>query len=296
MELHQLEYFVAVDKYKKFSRAANEINVSQSTLSDQVRKLEDELGVKLFVRTTRRVQTTAAGRDFLVYARRILSDVQKAHYAMSEYATLLKGTLRIGTIPHATCLGITNIISAFLKEFNNIDISIAEANSDALIGKLNDGEIDLAFITSPYKSGHDIEFHPLIDDRLVLFLSRRHPLAKRAEVDLQELAGEKFLLTKSSATWKNQIIQACDSAGFQPGIILNSTHFETIKAFVQEGSGVTLLTSSVARYIAGPETAIVELKDPITCNTGLALPRCSSTALVTRFHEFVLERIAVQEQ
>ncbi len=113
MEIHQLEYFLAVEKYRNFSTASLEICVSQSTLSQQIKKLEDELGVKLFIRYSRSVRLTPAGEDFLVHAQRIVSEIQQSRETIQKYISFDKGSIKIGVFPNMACLGLNKIITSF---------------------------------------------------------------------------------------------------------------------------------------------------------------------------------------
>ncbi|MGG0717418.1 LysR family transcriptional regulator [Robertmurraya massiliosenegalensis] len=291
MQIHQLEYVIALEKYRHFSLAANEINVSQSTLSDQIRKLEKELGIELFVRTTRKVALSSAGEDFLIYAKRILAEIDKAKQTMIEHQNLSKGRIRIGAISTITHLGITAIIANFQKEYPGINIEILEANSDKLFEKFQTSEIDVAFITYPYISDIDFDFYPVTDDELVVIVGNEHPLAKREKVSFSELVGEKFLLIKASKGLQNTLIQACHEAGFNPNIILESYHSETICGLVEGGMGISFFSARLARSLLNTNSqfSIVSLNTSIRRITGLAIPKQNHLLSAKTFRDFVLQ-------
>ncbi len=167
MEFHQLEYFLALEKYLSFSEAAESICISQPTLSYQIKKLEKELGTELFIRSTRNVQLTPAGAEFLKYAKRILLDIQTSKSVMLDHTNLTKGSIRIGALRLITNLGITSIIADFIKKYPGIKIQIHQGNTDVLLTKMHRGEIDVAFITTPFKFDHEFTFYPLIKDKKV---------------------------------------------------------------------------------------------------------------------------------
>lgn len=133
MEIHQLEYFLAVSTCMSFSTASMEINVSQSTLSHQIRKLEDELGVKLFIREPRSVRLSPAGEEFLEHTRKILAAIKTSQEAMQQYTNYIKGHLSIGAIPTIAYLGFNRIITKFIQSYPGISVEIHEANTDDLL-------------------------------------------------------------------------------------------------------------------------------------------------------------------
>ena len=294
MEIHQLEYVIALEKYRNFSLAAHEISVSQSTLSDQVKKLENELGIKLFLRTTRKVQLTSAGEEFMIYANRIISEIQNVHNAMSEHSNLLKGKIKIGANPNITYLGITAVIADFKKKYPGLKMELYEANSDILIKKMHASEVDAAFLTSPYISDHEINFHPLIHDKLILFASNSHPLTNRKSVSLSELSQEKFLMIKATTGWRNATLEACRNAGFEPNIIFESSYTETIKGLIEEGVGIALFTNRIAAAVSSPKTAIINLKNTVRSVTGLATPKKTELLSTKAFRDFVLNSMRMK--
>jgi LysR family transcriptional regulator, transcription activator of glutamate synthase operon len=290
MEIHQLEYVIALSKYMKFSLAADEISVSQSTLSDQIKKLENELGVQLFIRTTRKVQLTPAGEDFLHYAKRIILELENARSCMFEYSNLLKGKIRIGALSTITYLGITSVIANFQRDYPGFEMELVEENSDTLLKKLSLSDIDVAFVSYPFSANYDFDFYPLINDRLVLLVSSTHPLAERKEVDLSELSGEKFLMIQASTGLQNSLIQLCRDAGFEPSIIFKSSHVETIKGMIEEGIGITLFANRIASSISSQKTSIVEINQPVKRVTGLAISKNNKLLSTKTFRDYVLNR------
>ena len=133
MEMHQLHYVIAVAKHKHFTRAAEEINVGQSGLSQQIAKLENELGVKLFDRTSRTVLPTPAGAEFIQFAQEILSQSEIAKLHMDAHAGLLKGTLSIGTITYLTHIDFGSMIASFHAKYPGLFLNIRQAGSVKLI-------------------------------------------------------------------------------------------------------------------------------------------------------------------
>jgi|HigsolmetaAR203D_1030402.scaffolds.fasta_scaffold03482_5 LysR family hydrogen peroxide-inducible transcriptional activator len=291
MELNQLEYVVALEKYMSFSIASEEINISQSNLSYQIKKLEDELGVRIFTRTTRSVQLTPAGEEFVAFARRMLNEIDQIKARMLEYGNLKRGSIRVGAIPIITPLGITPVIARFQRTYPGIHVQLIEENSDLLVRRMMNQEIDVAFITSPFESQQQFDFYPVINDRLVLIVSPDNPLAKRRKVKLAELANEKFLMIKQSSALRDELIQACIKEGFRPNIIFESTHSETLTGLVEEGIGVAFFAERAARYIAkSARIKIVNLDTNIRRVTGLAVAHHNTPLSTNAFVRFVLEQ------
>lgn len=288
MELHQLQYVVAVDKYQHFSLAAESINVSQPTLSHQIKKLEKELGVELFVRTTRSVKPTPAGKEFIVYAKRILADVENAKNAMLSHIDLNKGHLKIGVALNITYLGITSLIAQFKKQYPGIEINLWEESSEILLKKIDEYEIDVAFVNTPFIPQENFTFHHLFGDQFVLLVSRGNKLAKRKNVPLALLAEEKFILYKKmGAGTRQEFIRMCHEAGFQPDIIFESSFIDTMKGLVEEGVGSLLCTKHVALSLLNEQTAIVQFEPVIKRHMGFAVSTNLHPA-AKAFKDFIL--------
>ena len=233
MELHQLEYFLAVEKYGSFSAASQEINVSQSTLSQQIKKLEEELGVQLFIRHPRSITLTPAGRDFLVHVVRIKQEIQHSLETIQKYTNYEKGSLILGAIPYISYLGINQLIANFVKQYPGIDYKIFSNDTDQLLRGMREKKINAAFVNYPFQNEDDFDFYPIVTDNLVMLVSQMHPLSKEAEVDLKQLANEPFLLIKSSSDFRQDLVAACREAGFEPHIILDGGHVDMVRDFVE---------------------------------------------------------------
>lgn len=288
MEIHQLEYVVAVDQYQHFSLAAEQINVSQPTLSHQIKKLEAELGVQLFIRTTRSIQVTEAGKEFITYAKRILSDIEQAKQAMMEHANLKFGHVRIGAIPNMTYLGITALIVQFKANYPGINLSLYEDNSESLLKKMNNHEIDVAFINTPNTPPDVAEYYPLIQDHFVLFVSQNHRLSDKKIVNLTELSQEQFIIFKMGTNLQNRFVKLCKEAGFKPDIILESGHIETMKGFVEEGIGILFASKRAALSMVSNKTAIIQLTPTMERITGLAIGENSNLLSTKAFRDYIL--------
>ncbi|WP_102348830.1 LysR family transcriptional regulator [Bacillus sp. Marseille-P3661] len=288
MEIHQLEYFLAIEKYRSFSAASQEICVSQSTLSQQVKKLEEELGVKLFIRNSRTVNLSAAGKDFLIHAKRILSEVHYSKETMQKFTNFNKGKITIGTIPLMSYLGLNKLIANFAKSYPGFEVEIHSGSTNKLLEGLRKKDINAAFISTPYPIEFDIQFFPIVSEQVVLLTSANHRLAQYNKVDFADLSEETFLINNSTSAFTKILINECMSLGYKPAMI-NCGNYEMIKTFVEEGLGITLMGYSVAKNISNSKTKIVSLEQSLERQVGLALTKHNRLPITTSmFRDFTL--------
>ncbi|GEO25496.1 putative HTH-type transcriptional regulator YcgK [Alicyclobacillus acidoterrestris] len=288
MEIHQLEYFLAIDKYGSFSKAALELCVSQSSISQQIQKLEAEMGTRLFIREPRKVRLSPAGEEFRHYAQKIITDLEHCADAMQQFKQCAADRIRIGAIATMAYLGFDRIIKDFLERYPAVSAEVEEGTTDDLIHWLRESRIDAAFISAPTTNEQSVSFHPLVNDEVVALLPARHALANKPSIQLKDLADEKFLLAKSSTGFKRDMVQACHESGFNPNVILNSNH-EILRHFVEEEMGVSLMGRRIARLLCSPNTAIVSIHPPLKRVSGLAIPsKRTISPTVKRFRDFVI--------
>lgn len=290
MELHQLQYFIAIAKLNGFSNAAKKIHVAQSSLSLQIQKLEQELGTQLFERNTRSVVLTEAGREFLGFAVRIMNETNKAANAMQKYASTQVGHLIVGALPVMGYLGITKLITAFRRANPEIELELREAGSSVLSEWLLSGTVDLAFLTPPTKKRYrHIRVTPLIEDELVVVAPGDHSrLGAVKKIDMSMLKDEKFILMKPDNGMHYICLELCKEAGFLPEVACESNQIDTIVGLVADGLGITLLTSRVAKAFSHQNITIVQFVQATSRITALAVMRNSRESfLVNRFCQFV---------
>lgn len=294
MEMHQLEYVLAVARFNNFTRAAEEIKISQSSLSQQINKLESELGTNLFVRTTRSVQLTPAGTEFLKYAQRILSEVDDARRSVQDYVSIVKGDLSLGTLAVIGNYNLPNLIKSFQNSFPGIKMRIVEDQCDDLLAMLHSSRIDIAFVQS-IKPNPQFIFHPLTQDIMVAVVSSNHPLANRVSVDIKELKNETFILTPPSSGHFQDFHAACLTAGFEPQIILSCAIVKTMLGFVREDIGITVLSSKVAMAEQDAGIRILGLTPTIHRTISMVTRKSSDTApAVKMFLKFTTQWLETQ--
>ena len=290
MTIEQLQYFMAIVKYKNFSTAAEECYISQSSLSKQIKALEQELGgVELFDRNTKKLDITYAGTEFYISADKILMEYQKMINAMKKYTEGHTEVLNIGTIPVMNHYGLTDIFFQFQEYYSNIRLHIVEANSVPIIDDFNKGKLDIAFLRSNYLPPGAFRIYPLVDDELVLVTNYSHWLAKYDKIDLKEAENEKFLFLGNNTGMCESCRQACVKAGFVPREQILDVRSSTIKNLVANGQGVSLMMYQSIRYMNDPRIKIIRLKDPAIINLSLVVRTEAITDAVSTFVEYVTD-------
>lgn len=292
MEFHQLEYVLAVAKFQSFTKASEEINVSQSSLSIQIRKLEAELGVRLFERTTRSVLLTAAGKEFMPYAERILLESKEVKVNMEQFISADQGNIFIGVFPGSKFFGFIDLIADFKKRSPKIKFDIYEAECSELLNMLKTLDIDVAFLTE-FNEAEGIRFYPLIEDRLVLVVKDDHHFSGRTKVTLEEISREPLILNEVTTLHRNAL-DAFSAHGLKPNIELLCTHGQltSLLGFVESGLGTTLISSRVSKSYTHWGLSFLEVEPPILRKTYLAVPEVNERRpIIQNFVQSILQGI-----
>lgn len=240
MEMHQLRYVVAVARAENFSRAAEQCHVAQPSLSQQILKLEEELGERLFDRLQRKVKLTAAGELFLPRAIRILEEVDAARREAADAKTSLRGTLTIGVLPTIAPYLLPKALAAFVKAHAAVEVIVHEDTTARLLKLAHSYEIDLALASEPIPDDR-VELRELFTEELLLALPPRHRLAAKAEVRVQDLDQESLIVMKEGHCLGEQVLRFCDRRNVGAPISFRSAQLETIQSLVRAGLGVSLI-------------------------------------------------------
>lgn len=263
--IEQIQYFLAVKKLNSFSLAANELSISQSSLSKQIKALETELDTILFDRTFRVTKLTTAGEEFLIYAEKFLEDYNSIIQKMKKHSISKKSTLKLGTIAVLTQYGLTSKIAAFKNKYSNIDINIFEDENDAILNMLSKSEIDIA-IARDFNISRDLfNVITLAEDELIIVTSNNHPFRKRKYISFADLRDEKFIICAKSGIY-DICVKECSKHDFTPNVVYNISKIETILGLVSEGLGITLMVNNVLRPFNNSNILIHQLKNPINSN------------------------------
>ena len=252
MNLRDLKYLVALADLRHFGKAADACFVSQPTLSTQIRKLEDELGVVLVERAPRKVMLTAAGLDVVQRARRIVADVEQMREAARRSRDPESGTLRLGVFPTLGPYLLPHVVPTLRARFPQLELLLVEEKSDELLQRLREGKLDAALLALPL---HDDQLHAefLFEEPFVLAAPQQHPLAGRSALDAAELSDETLLLLEDGHCLRDQALDVCRLSGAREKSGFRATSLETLRQMVAAGVGVSLLPAlSVHEPIAQP--------------------------------------------
>jgi DNA-binding transcriptional LysR family regulator len=249
MELRHLHYFIAVAEELHFSRAAERLCISQPPLSQQIRDLEDELGVKLFERTKRHVHLTEAGKMFLDRSYLLLAQLEQAIVATQRIGRGEVGQLAIGFVDSAMYTSLPEMLKGFREQFPAVELRLQEMTTAQQIQALYDKQIDVGIVRSAVSEpGLRVEY--LLPESLVLALPENHPFSAQTQVSLSKLVDEFFILfpAKLGPLFYEQIIQSCEKAGFRPKVAQEAVQMQTIIGLVAAGLGIAIVPASMQNF------------------------------------------------
>ena len=268
MELRQLRYFVMLAETGNFHRAAERLNMSQPPLTVAIRKLEEELGAALFVRSARGVALTAAGRASLDMARATLAQADRFREAAREGAAGERGRLRVGFVGSATFELLPRLIAEYRRRYPAVELVLEEATSAEIARKLAAAELDVGLVRLPLLQIAAVDTQVIDPDELHAALPEGSPFAGAQSVELGVL--HSITLT------------ACQKAGFMPIVAQEAAQLSAVLALVRSGLGVALVPSRAAGSV--PQgVRLVRLATKVPVLTGVALPRDAASPLAKNF-------------
>ena len=240
MNLRDLKYLVALADHKHFGRAAAACYVSQPTLSTQIKKLEDELGVPLVERAPRKVMLTPAGRDAAERARRIVAEVEQMKEAARRSQDPEAGTVRLGMFPTLGPYLLPHVVPRLRARFPHLELLLVEEKSDVLLSRLREGKLDAGLLALPVA---DDQLHTefLFEEPFVLAVPESHPLAQRGSLTLAELSHQQLLLLEDGHCLREQALDVCRLSGANEKSEFRATSLETLRQMVAADVGITLL-------------------------------------------------------
>jgi LysR family hydrogen peroxide-inducible transcriptional activator len=249
MEIHQLQYFCAIIRAGSFTRAAEQLGIAQPSLSQQIKKLEQDLGTKLFERLGRSVRLTSSGEGLHQMALGILQQVAEAE---SRIAALSEGydSLRVGVIPTIMPYFIARKIGDFLQHCPKVNPQFIEETTSQLVEALQAGEIDLAVLSLPVAKA-DIVCSELFREELLLVVPRKHPLCGRPVVNLQDLRNERLLLLKEGHCLRDDVLTACTRAKAELRSVFETNQMESIFELVRSGFGLSVVPAMASSNAEG---------------------------------------------
>jgi DNA-binding transcriptional LysR family regulator len=269
MEIRQVQYFLSIARTGSFTAAADELFVSQSSLSKRIIALEQELGVALFDRSRRRVSLTEAGKAFHEHAIK-LHEAYKAMMADLQEVRPEMEPLSIAAIPVIAQYGIPKYIAVFRETHPGIRVTLEEREAAEIIPALNDRRYDLAFVRD---NCVDRERHACLEicqDRMIVVVCSRHHLASKSVVSLQELTDENFIVLEKATAIHQLVLDACRGAGFEPRVVHSTLRNDSIIAQVAANMGIALMMERLYDYHKQPEVVALELEQVIDSRIVLA--------------------------
>ncbi|WP_269790208.1 DNA-binding transcriptional regulator OxyR [Stenotrophomonas sp. Iso1] len=240
MNLRDLKYLVALAEHKHFGRAAASCFVSQPTLSTQIKKLEEELGVPLVERAPRKVMLTPAGREAAARARNIVAEVEQMKEAARRSRDPEAGTVRLGIFPTLGPYLLPHVVPAIRQRFPQLEMLLVEEKSDVLMAQLRNGQLDAAVLALPIND-EQLHIESLFEEPFVLAAPEGHPLTAHSSLSLDDLSNQRLLLLQDGHCLRDQALDVCHLAGALEKSEFQATSLETLRQMVAANVGVTLL-------------------------------------------------------
>ena len=266
MTLQQLEYAVSLLHNKSYSRAAKTQGISQPAISIQIKKLEEELDLKLFDRRQKKVLPTEEGSVFLDRAQLLLTQVKELKELAHQLSTELTGELRIGIIPTLAPYLLPLFIRQLNEQYSNLKIRVQEALTEEIIQAIREGELDGGIISTPIESRTNFSISPLFYEAFMLFVSPDHPLYHKDKINVKDIAAQDIWLLKEGNCFRDQVDNICDIArasGEQELFYFESNSIESLCRIIEFKGGLTFLPELTTLHLsADREEMIKSLKGP----------------------------------
>lgn len=299
MTLVQLEYIVAVDTYRSFVAAADKCFVTQPTLSMQIQKLEESLGVKIFDRSRQPVVPTEVGMKIIDQARVVLMESKKINEILQEKKGELEGELRVGVIPTVAPYLLPDVITVFLKKYPKVKLQIWEYTTERIVQELKQGILDCGILSTPLTENNIVET-PIFYETFVAYVSEKSNLYQKKVLSTDDIAEEKLWLLNEGHCMRGQVLNICNykhNYGLEGTFEYNTGSVETLKRMVDINSGITILPElsimnynedelSHVRYFKAPEP----VREISVVTTQNFVKKQAVNTLITEILEIVPER------
>lgn len=290
MELHQLRYFLAVVKAGNFSRAAESCHVAQPSLSQQILKLENELGERLFERKARRVLLTSAGELFRARAARVLDELHEARREVHDARGEPRGQVSLSALPTIAPYLVPKIIRGFARRCPAVATIVHEETTDRALRALENNEIDLALVSLPITSPR-VEVRPLFSEELLLVLPKSHPLLRKRALSAADLEPERFIFMADTHCLGAQALQFCYAKGFTPQISCRSAQMETVQALVAVGLGLSMAPAMARQSSAAVSYRSLGKPKPVRTIALIWNKRRHLSRAATELREFIVKSV-----
>lgn len=261
MEIKQIRCFLEVCELLSFSRASDNLYISQPALSKIIQAMEDKLGYKLFDRSTRQLQITEEGKALIPYAKKLLRQMEDFLNIAAEQRHVPVGTIRFGLPPVIGSSFFPGIISAFKKQYPDIKISIMEEGSKIVEQKLLDGDINIGIAILPVNTDQ-FDSIPIIERKLKLLVPISHPLAGEQQISLIQLQNENFIMFNKGFSLYNRVREACIQAGFEPRVSHESSQWDFMMEMVAADNGICIIPETICERADEKYCSIIEVCEP----------------------------------
>lgn len=262
MELQQLRYVAALARYLNFRKAAESVHVTQPTLSQQLQKLEDELGTQLFERSPRRVRLTPAGERFVPYAMSILETAREAMQVVAQENEEAVGMIKIGVIPTLAPYLLPGLARRLQKRAPLLRLELIEETTSNLMEKLKSGTIELALLSLPIREEGFIS-EAICDEPFLLAVHAEHRLAKQTAVTPSDLKGERILLLKEGHCFRDQALSYCQAGRIETEMQFESDHLFTVMSLAASGYGITFIPAMAINRRISANLAYIPFAAPV---------------------------------
>lgn len=266
MNMNYLCEFAILAKSCNFSQAAEDLNMSQSSLSKHIKAIENEIGFQLFYRTTRSISLTELGKMLLPYADQLCEIDEKMNNIVKNHQTKSRCNVRIISIPVMAQYNITGDMALFQKQNPNINLLVSECESCHIDRCLNQNDCDFAFTRKSSEDNGAFDVINLFEEYLTAVIHHSNPLSAKKQIPISDLAKESFLFLDQETLFYDQCYSLCKKAGFTPNVAYTSHRPENLVDLAAQGMGVALLTRRQAEYFRNNDVVCVDITPTVKSN------------------------------
>lgn len=273
MDISYVCEFVTLAETCNYMEAADQLFISQSALSRHIKTLEEDLGIQLFDRSTRKVSLTKLGTLFLPYARQIAATRYEYEAAIAAAQNAEHGNIRIGTIPVMSQYHITDLLVSFQKNNTGFSMDLVEGDSTDLVRMLRSGQCDLAFIREGEENTGEFNVIRYDTDQLAAFVPKTHPFAKQSFIRIEQLRNEPLILLSKNTFMHSLCVTSCQNAGFHPNVVLTTHRASNMLDLVRKGMGIALLSRRPTIPLMTDDIIAIDIEPRIITNIDLVYPK-----------------------
>lgn len=274
MNFEQLQFYIEVYEQKSFSYASENLSISQSSLSKQIKSIEDELNILLFdTKNKRKFIITEAGHDFYQYAKKLTIQYDAMKSDMKKYLSLEKGHVSIASIPIREQYGVVPQLTKFINDHPHVNVNFMEEDSDVIIDELHNKKIDLGILYDSPKLSAVANTFPLGQDEFVAVVPKGHRLFNEEQIDIADLKDDSFILLRAGTDLFYAVIDLCQRNGFSPQIHFQNSRTLTIVHMMEETKCVAILIKKIVEPMLNDNIRMIKLKDTTKLKLVLAIPK-----------------------